>query len=432
MSHPRIEVSGISKKFKRGADSGALTASGRRSWSSSLRRIARALSGNANALAGSAEFWALKDVSFTVMDGERLGIIGRNGAGKSTLLKILSRVLYPTSGEARIHGRMSALLEVGTGFNPNLTGLQNIYLNASLHGLKKAEIDARLEDIVAFSGVQDFIHTPVKHYSSGMFTRLAFSVAAHLDPDILLLDEVLSVGDLAFQEKCLRRIEGFTEDGRTIVFVSHSLGQVAKFCNRVLWLDNGQVRFLGDTAEGIEMYQEAMRPRTVTDVSKRNDRRGSGRARIHRVRITDAEDQPVASVRTGQRIKVKLDYEMPNASASPTDTLITLVFVDEKGHRIFGTPTDALGQTFRQMPRVGTLTCTIDSLPLLPGLYSFHVGFLLERELVDRIEDAGRLTVMEGDYLGTGRLPINLFGNVVTRYSWELEENSDSPVSLTA
>lgn len=198
--------------------------------------------------------WALKDVSFDVRKGDRLGFVGKNGAGKSTLLKILSRVAYPTDGEARIRGRVTSLLEVGTGFLNHLTGRQNIYLNASFHGLSKKETDARLPDIVEFSELERFLDTPIKFYSSGMRSRLAFSVAAHLDPDILLLDEVLSVGDMAFAQKCLQRVEELTQGDRTILFVSHSMDAVRRFCTRCIWLDCGHVVMEGTSKEVTDAF----------------------------------------------------------------------------------------------------------------------------------------------------------------------------------
>lgn len=200
--------------------------------------------------------WALKDLDFDIYQGEKVGIIGKNGAGKSTLLKILSRLVYPTEGQAIIRGRITSLLEVGTGFNPNLSGKENIYLNASLHGLQPQEVDAIYEDVVDFSEVRRFIDTPVKHYSSGMRMRLAFAVAAHLDPDILLLDEVLAVGDMSFQQKCLQRVEGLTSEGRTVLFVSHSLDAVARFCDRCIWLDQGKLLEDGPTTEVLTHYVE--------------------------------------------------------------------------------------------------------------------------------------------------------------------------------
>lgn len=203
------------------------------------------------------EFWAVKNVSFTLRRGERLGLIGRNGAGKSTLLKLLSRVLVPTEGEADIFGRATSLLEVGTGFNPDLTGLQNIHLNAALHGLTREEIDARLDEIVDFSEVGRFIHEQVKFYSSGMRSRLGFAVAAHLDPDILMLDEVLAVGDMAFQRKCLHRMKELTGEGRTLIFVTHGMESVARFCNRCIWLHEGSIRADGPVEDVTAAYVDA-------------------------------------------------------------------------------------------------------------------------------------------------------------------------------
>ena len=205
---------------------------------------------------GRDAFWALKDITFDLQRGERLGIIGKNGSGKSTLLKILSRVAYPTEGEARIRGKLTSLLEVGTGFNMQLTGRENIYLNMSVYGLEKKEINEKLEEIIEFSGVREFLDTPVKHYSSGMYMRLAFSVSAHLDPDILLLDEVLSVGDLSFQEKCLKRVHGLASEGRTVVFVSHNLDAIKRLCTLCLWLDKGEIVKEGSTEEVVEAYVE--------------------------------------------------------------------------------------------------------------------------------------------------------------------------------
>ena len=190
--------------------------------------------------------------------GERVGIVGRNGAGKSTLLKVLSRVVFPTKGAATIRGRLTSLLEVGTGFNENLSGRENVYLNASIHGLSRTEIDRRIDDIVEFAGVRPFLDTAVKRYSSGMQMRLAFAVAAHLDPDILLLDEVLAVGDLSFQQKCLERVEGLVSEGRTLLFVSHSLDAISRFCNRCIWLDGGKIRQDGPAERVVEAYLEEL------------------------------------------------------------------------------------------------------------------------------------------------------------------------------
>lgn len=223
-----------------------------------VARAARKLLGGSPVSRQEKEMWALKDVSFSVKSGERVGIIGRNGAGKSTLLKILSRVVSPTAGEARIRGRMTSLLEVGTGFNDHLTGRENVYLNAALHGLNRSAIDERFEEIVSFAEVARFIDTPVKKYSSGMKMRLAFSVAAHLSPDILVMDEVLAVGDMAFQQKCLERVEGMTSGGRTLILVSHSMDAVSRYCDRCIWLDRGQVLMDSGAQEVISAYTSSV------------------------------------------------------------------------------------------------------------------------------------------------------------------------------
>ena len=208
---------------------------------------------------GSPEFWALKDVSFDVQPGEVIGIIGRNGAGKSTLLKLLTRITEPTSGEAIINGRVGSLLEVGTGFHPELTGRENVYMNGTILGMKMREIDAKFDEIVAFSELEKFIDTPVKRYSSGMYVRLAFSVAAHLEPEILLVDEVLAVGDAAFQKKCLGKMGDVAKEGRTILFVSHNMNAIQTLCNRGVLLDRGGVAFEGEIAPAISRYHSLIR-----------------------------------------------------------------------------------------------------------------------------------------------------------------------------
>jgi len=204
-------------------------------------------------------FWALKDVSLKVKEGEVLGLIGRNGAGKTTLLKILSRITKPTTGWAEIHGRVGSLLEVGTGFHPELTGRENAFLSGAILGMNKREIERKFDEIVAFAELEKFIDTPVKHYSSGMYVRLAFAVAAHLEPEILLVDEVLAVGDINFQKKCLGKMGDVARAGRTVVLVSHQLNQIRKLCHRVVWVDDGTIRLNGDTHEVVSAYESAMR-----------------------------------------------------------------------------------------------------------------------------------------------------------------------------
>lgn len=203
------------------------------------------------------EFWALKDVSFEIAEGDRLGIIGRNGAGKSTLLKILSRIIEPTSGQIKIRGKISSLLEVGTGFHPELTGRENIFLNGAILGMSKNEIIQKFDEIVAFAEIEKFLDTPVKRFSSGMYMRLGFAIAAHLDPEVLVLDEVLAVGDSMFQTKCLKKMKELGQNGRTIIFVSHSAESVKSLCNQAIFLENGQIKEIGDVIKCIEAYDNA-------------------------------------------------------------------------------------------------------------------------------------------------------------------------------
>jgi len=265
---PAIEVHGLGKRYVLGRP-GPRAAYWRDLMTASRRWVRRGPTD------GRPILWALRDVSFTVRPGERIGVIGRNGAGKSTLLKILSRVVYPTSGEVRIRGRLTSLLEVGTGFNDNLTGRENVYLNASLHGLSRREIAESFAAIVEFSEMGRFIDTPVRHYSSGMKMRLAFAVAAHLSPDILLLDEVLAVGDLAFQRKCLERVDAMTSGGQTLLFVSHSMDAVMRYCDRCIWLESGSIRLDGPARDVTAAYVEEVM-RVASRVVRTRDGNGGG------------------------------------------------------------------------------------------------------------------------------------------------------------
>jgi lipopolysaccharide transport system ATP-binding protein len=253
MRAPVIQSEGLGKLYKRGmpASTGLLRDA-----------IARAFSSPQNAFSRSSSlpetFWALKDVSIGVQEGEVLGLIGRNGSGKTTLLKILSRITQPTAGWAEIHGRVGSLLEVGTGFHSELTGRENTYLSGAILGMSKQEITRKFDEIVAFAELENFIDTPVKHYSSGMYVRLAFAVAAHLEPEILLVDEVLAVGDINFQKKCLGKMGDVAHAGRTIILVSHQLNQIRRLCHRTIWVDNGILRQAGPTAEVVSAYESAM------------------------------------------------------------------------------------------------------------------------------------------------------------------------------
>ena len=260
MTNIAIQAEGLSKRYKIGEQERyvALRDVLTNSLKAPLRWFSSRRNGATNGNGHDNFIWSLKDVSFQIRDGEAVGIVGRNGAGKTTLLKLLARVTRPTAGRASVHGRIGSLLEVGTGFHPELTGRENIFLNGAILGMRKSEIAAKFDEIVEFSGVARFLDTPLKHYSSGMQMRLAFSVAAHLEPEILLVDEVLAVGDLEFQKRCLGKMASVARRGRTVVFISHQMNQIRRLCEKVIWLDSGRVRQMGATAEVVAAYETAM------------------------------------------------------------------------------------------------------------------------------------------------------------------------------
>lgn len=310
-----IRVEGLSKKYRignRGTHADDLRYRLAGAISSPFRRLF-GRNGHSSSLASSdsplatsfEEIWALKDVSFEVKAGEILGIIGRNGAGKSTLLKILSRITEPTEGRVECHGRLAALLEVGTGFHPELTGRENVYLNGSILGMTKAEIDKQFDAIVDFAGVEKFIDTPVKRYSSGMHVRLGFGVAAHLDPEILLVDEVLAVGDIEFQKKCVGKMREVRETGRTVLFVSHNMASVRMLCDSALVLAKGEESFRGEVDQGIAAYTRSQSKQHVTQsVAARTDRQGSGRLKWTSGVFTDTAGSVVNEVAAGDAVNI--------------------------------------------------------------------------------------------------------------------------------
>jgi lipopolysaccharide transport system ATP-binding protein len=419
MSDNAIEIENLSKMY---------FLAGRRGPSTSLRQsLAMLWRGERkdnfdDEIAAGHAFWAVKDVNLVLRRGDVLGIIGRNGAGKSTLLKILSRVTAPTTGRAVIRGSVVSLLEVGTGFHDELTGRENIYLNAAILGMPRAEIDRKFDEIVAFSGVERFLDSPVKHYSSGMRVRLGFSVAANIEPDILIIDEVLAVGDLAFQEKCLQKMNALTGDRqRTVLFVSHSMASIANFCPRSIRLDQGRIVDDGPSGEVISRYHLTERRTSGTSLEHRRDRLGSGLLRFTNVHLEDPGGRRVLHARTGEPIVFVLEYECDPDFTGPCDALVNVVLSNSKGARLFGMPTDAMRQTRVALHERGRLICHLSEVPLLPGSYEMDIGCIRDRELVDKVVGAATLTVVEGDPYKTGALPHANFGDVVVRYSWAYE-----------
>ncbi len=348
---------------------------------------------------GGEPFWALKEVSFEIKRGEVVGIIGRNGAGKSTLLKVLSRITEPTEGFAEIHGRVGSLLEVGTGFHPELTGRENVFLNGAILGMRRAEIEAKLDEIVAFAEVERFIDMPVKHYSSGMYLRLAFSVAAHLEPDILFVDEVLAVGDALFQRKCLARMRDVAEHGLTILFVSHNMAAIQHLCTKALLLSQGRVALAGSTETVVQGYLKATAGRQGLNLESIADRKGAGEVKVREIRMTTPEGAPLAGLLCGKPARIGLSLSNSQRADNPR---ISLCFLDALDQRVVLLDSKLLGKGLPPVSPGGWLICDIPRLSLAPGQYKLELWLQINETLQDWISDAGRVEVADGDFFKSG------------------------------
>jgi homopolymeric O-antigen transport system ATP-binding protein len=352
------------------------------------------------------EFWALRDVSFEVGEGEILGIVGRNGAGKSTLLKILSRITEPTEGRAVLRGRVSILLEVGTGFHPELTGRENIFLNGATLGMTRAEIRRKFDEIVAFSEVERFLDTPVKRFSSGMYVRLAFAVAAHLEPEILLVDEVLAVGDAEFQKKCLGKMQDVaSKQGRTVLFVSHNLAAVQNLCGRALLLANGRSIAIGDTDDILQSYLAEMRRDDGDPLDRRKDREGSGDVRFVSVSLEGSDGVPVTAFRCGA--DSKLHILLHNRSGRELHNFHLSVGVNnEMAQRIALLDSEMLDANIKILPAgLQSVRITMQRMPLMPGRYQLTLYSAVNGIVADWIKNAATMDIEAGDFFRTGRLP---------------------------
>jgi ABC-type polysaccharide/polyol phosphate transport system ATPase subunit len=386
--------------------------------------LSEAKGSNVQTLERSNVIWALKDVSFEVKPGEVVGIIGRNGAGKTTLLKILSRITEPTEGYAEIHGRVGSLLEVGTGFHPELTGRENIYLNGAILGMKKAEIERKFDEIVAFAEIEKFMDTPVKRYSSGMYVRLAFAVAAHLEPEILLVDEVLAVGDVAFQKKCLGKMGGVAKEGRTVLFVSHNMGAIVSLCRKALLLEDGRIKLQGESSEVTQFYLLSC------SASSSNEKRAIDLSRL-----------PRSQSNLGQKVRF-LEIELTNESGEVTYSFglyekmhITLLIesnvhckdfivgfsVRTLGDAILYTSaSDDKGSFLCIRPGVFRVKCTISPNYLRPGYYSLQIGAVVG-VTQDLLEDAARFEIIATRHYSKTSM-YNLPGYLHFDYEWSIQE----------
>ncbi|MBZ9577531.1 ABC transporter ATP-binding protein [Patescibacteria group bacterium] len=367
-------------------------------------------------------FWALKDISFSVEEGEVLGIIGRNGAGKTTLLKILSQITPPTKGEAVIKGRVSSLLEVGTGFHPELTGKENIYFNGALLGMTKKEINSKFDEIVNFAELEKFLETPVKRYSSGMYVRLAFAIAAHLEPEILLVDEVLAVGDTAFQKKCLGKMNKVAQSGRTILFISHNMAAIENLCTRAIVLDEGKKIFEGETKKAIDHYLFSYKTdrRNLRDFSSR---KGNGELRIVDLKFRNKDGKIRNCIPCGEPMDILMEYEnygLPNN----TEVFVTLYAKTVRGTPLFETNNKLSGLRLesKNIGKRGFFVCHINSLALTPSTYFLDLYIKRSGQIsLDEIPGARKLDIEMSNFLGSGQLPSPAAGPLVLKTDWKVE-----------
>jgi len=425
MSDMAIEVSGLGKRYEIAGDEGGYLLLTER-----ITERVRSLGRRPK----PQEFWALRDIDFEVPRGGTLGVIGHNGAGKSTLLKILARITPPTEGRARLRGRVGALLEVGTGFHPELTGRENVFLNGAILNMGRREIQRKFDEIVDFADIGPFIDTPVKRYSSGMQLRLAFSVAAHLEPEILIVDEVLSVGDLAFQEKCLGRMEEATSEGRTVVFISHNLSAVRNLCDKAIMLNGGLIEEYGPTDEVVNAYIGRASTEATRDLRERRDRSGNGELLFTGVRF-EHEGRDVDSVISGGSFDVVIAYETTTPTAPRRVNFGISIAPQGEPASLINFYTETEGTIFDRIPERGEVRCSVPRCPLPAGQYRVSVGADDGVHSLDMVERATDMTVEGGDFFGSGRWLPEGHRAVLVDDTWSLEalaEGGESTAQATA
>ena len=417
MSQLAIQIEDLSKVYQ-------LTRSGARadSFREALTAMAMAPIRRFRELGGVSDtteaFWALKGVSFNVEPGQVVGIVGRNGAGKSTLLKILSRIVEPTSGRATMRGRVASLLEVGTGFHPELSGRENIYLNGSILGMKKREIDAKFAEIVAFAEVEKFLDTPVKRYSSGMYVRLAFAVAAHLEPEILIVDEVLAVGDAEFQKRCLGKMKEVSAGGgRTVLFVSHNMAAVSTLCDRAVLLANGTVRADGDTASVIQEY---LIPSSASpadgDLSEAPGRAPNFVPHFLSLRMLDADRQQISTLPPGAEVTLELGLRLKSPLRSPR---VGVGVNNARGERVFALATYLSPKPVERVDSESTIEAHFRMPALYPGRYTLDISLAAEDgPFMDQVESAASFEILQDGYLGSSHPYFPEMGMVLVPSAW--------------
>lgn len=420
---PAIRIDNLSKRYRLGSSQrGGVNLT--EQLIGGVRRAWHAMRRNGNVVE-STDFWALRKVGFEVQPGEAVGIIGRNGAGKSTLLKVLSRIVDPTTGRVEIRGRVGSLLEVGTGFHPELSGRENVYLNGSLLGMTRREITKKFAAIVGFSEVEQFLDTPVKRYSSGMYVRLAFAVAAHLDPEVLIVDEVLAVGDASFQKRCMDRMSELVRSGRTILFVSHNMQLIPQLCRRAVLLERGRVMRIGNAAEVTRGYLEGMLTESRTPDLRDKFRTGNGRARFARAELVDGDGRPVSQFACGDDLIVRTEIE--STTALP-NVAVAVVIATSHGTKVITSWTRESGFALDLRPGMQLLECRFRNVALRPGHTVLIHLWMAAAEVIDSVENALVVDVATGGrYAHLSPNPDQ--GVVVCEYDWRVppEEGGSAP-----
>ncbi len=416
MSETAIKVEGLSKRYRIGAREGYKTF--RETLTEAIRAPFTRLASIGKPAPKENTIWALKDISFEMKKGEVLGVIGRNGAGKSTLLKILSHITEPTKGRVELRGRVGSLLEVGTGFHPELTGHENIYLYGAILGMDRYEVSRKFKEIVEFAEIEKFIDTPVKRYSSGMYMRLAFSVAAHLEPEILLVDEVLAVGDAAFQKKCLGKVGSAAKSGRTVLFVSHDMGALETLCTRGIVLEEGKQVFDGGIKEAVSNYlakghQVSSTPLTACV------RKGNGKVRAVGFHLENPDGTRLHAIRSGEQAVFCFDFE--NVSCAPGEKVsVSFGVYNDKEFGLFHYYSHFSGIYFTDMPARSTVRCRLAHVDLSPGNYLLSSYTRVGGDLADWPQVLLPLTVVASDFYGTGDPNLSTWGPMLVKGEWSL------------
>lgn len=366
----------------------------------------------------TTDFWALQNLNFEIQRGDRVGIIGRNGAGKSTLLKILSRITPPTKGRVEYTGRMASLLEVGTGFHGDLSGRENIYLNGSILGMTKHEIDKKFDEIVDFAEIEKFLDTPVKRYSSGMYVRLAFAVAAHLEPDILIVDEVLAVGDATFQKKCLGKMNEVSKsEGRTILFVSHQMAAIQNLCDKCLYLKSGEVADFGLSDKVIKNYMLSGNQTNKTSIIDRRDREGDGNIVVSDIKFFNNNKEEIEELITGQQVFIHVSYQCID-SYNGQNISFALAFYGDDGILYTVLNSENTGVFYYDLKDNGEVVCVINKLPLMSGNYTINVAINSNGIMKDWVQEAIEVNVVAGDFYGTGKINPATHKSILIDNTW--------------